>query len=338
MLACKLDPSIERITRGKFQFPLGVYPIEDMTPKPGYTLLFESADGGEDQEWEEWPDRYLFDAVVSADRIESLAWTLFSLFPGRVYPILDVLGHDDYREIDPYVSYDLIGLDRMMDNLRRYRDFFFEDGMCGFGAMTEEPFLYVFVDEHKIVTVRAQTDLKERIEKVLKAYDLEPMEGPAGADSAAHEHRSVLIAPDSDESALSFDEIVGRLRDEWRLVLNVDPDTNVDDENADLEVTTWRCVVRIDDQPEKDPRFAEIYLTADCLRAAEETAVHATEDLLGTDEELPPAESVDVIISDRLKPEHLQELIGAKGRPPKRGSWESGTVLKSAWLKQPPSS
>ncbi len=336
MLVCKTDPSLKRVTLGGFTFPLGVYPIEEMSPKPGYTLLFESADGGEDEEWEEWPDRYLFDAVVTHGRLESLVWSLFSLFPGRVYPILDVLGHDDYREIDPYVSYELIGLDRLMDNLRKYRDFFFEDGMCGFGAMTEEPFLYVFIDEHKIVTIRAQTDLKERVERVLKAYDLEPTEEPAGADSAAHEHRSVLVTPEADENALSFDEIVGRLRDEWRLVLNVDPDANTDDDGNDLGVTAWRCVVRIDDEDEeKDPRFAEVYLAADCLRSAEDTALQAAEELLGDDEELPTDDAVDVIVFDRLEPEHVQELLGAKGRRPKSGTWESGTVLRSRWLGAP---
>lgn len=334
MLVCKLDSSLSRVARGKFQFPLGVYPIEDLEPKPGYTLLFESADGGEDEEWEEWPDRYLFDAVVSSDRLESLVWTLFSLFPGRVYPILDVLGHDDYREIDPYVSYDLIGLDRMMDNLRKYRDFFLEDGMCGFGAMTEEPFLYVFVDEHKIVTIRAQTDLKDRIERVLKAYDLEPMEEPAGADSAAHEHRSVLVSPEADDSAMSFDEVVGRLRDEWRLVLNVDPDTNVDDEAKDLGVTAWRCVVRIDVDPQKDPRFCEVYLAAESLRVAEELALDAVEVLLGS-EQIPDEDAVDVIVYDRLTPEHLLELLGAKAKAPRKGGWESGKVFSSRWLAAP---
>ncbi|HLO42443.1 MAG TPA: hypothetical protein VK176_15580 [Phycisphaerales bacterium] len=335
MLACKTDQSLKRLVNGKFQFPLGVYPIEEMTPKAGYTLLFESADGGEDEEWEEWPDRYLFDAVVSNERLESLVWSLFSLFPGRVYPILDVLGHDDFREIDPYVSYDLIGLDRLMDSLRRYRDFFFEDGMCGFGAMTEEPFLYVFVDEHKIVTIRAQTDLKEKVERVLKAFDLEAIEEPAGADSAAHEHRSVLLTPEADNQAMSFDEVVARLRDEWRLVLNIDPDSNVDDDGNDLHVTPWRCVVRIDDDPEKDPAFAEIYLTAESLRGAEDTALEAVEGLLGPGKELPSDDTVDVVAFDRLAEDHAVELLGAKGKPGKKSGWEPGVVLRARWLVPP---
>ena len=73
-----------------------------------------------------------------------------------MFPILDVLGHDAFREIDPYVAYELVALDSFMDSVRRYEDFLYEDGLCGFGAMSEEPFFYVFVDEHKIVTVRAE--------------------------------------------------------------------------------------------------------------------------------------------------------------------------------------
>jgi hypothetical protein len=335
MLVLKTDGTLKRLVKGKFQFPLGVYPIEEMTPKAGYTLLFESADGGEDEEWEEWPDRYLFDAVLSSERLESMVWSLFSLFPGRVYPILDVLGHDDFREIDPYVSYDLIGLDRMMDSLRRYRDFFFEDGMCGFGAMTEEPFLYVFVDEHKIVTIRAQTDIKERVERVLKAFDLEAIEEPAGADSAAHEHRSVLVTPEADSQAMSFDEVVARLREEWRLVLNIDPDTNLDDDGNDLHVTLWRCVVRIDEDPAKDPAFAEVLLTAENLRMAEEAALNAVEDLVGPEKSLPADELVEVIAFDRLDAEHAEELLGGKGKPPRKGGWEAGQVVRARWLLPP---
>lgn len=51
---CRVDEAIERHQISEFQFPLGVYPVEELEPKPGYTLDFESADGGEDAgEWEE---------------------------------------------------------------------------------------------------------------------------------------------------------------------------------------------------------------------------------------------------------------------------------------------
>jgi hypothetical protein len=284
VVTCKADPSIQRITRGSFQFPLGAYPVEDLTPKAGYSVHFEPADGddgsgeGENGEWEEWPDRYVFDIVISAERVEPLCRMLFSLLSGRVYPILDVLGHDAFREIDPYISYDLVGQDRFTDAVRRFRDFLYEDGMCGFGAMSEEPFFYIFIDEHKIITARAEPGLKEKVEKILAAFDLEAVEEPAGADAAAHEHRGVLSVPTDNPNLLSQEEIVERLKEDWQLLLNVDPDTNVDDEGKEVGKTSWRVIVRCEYE-ERAPRYAEVLMEADNLRQAEELAFEAVDEL-----------------------------------------------------------
>lgn len=289
MITCKADPSIQRVTSGNFQFPLGAYPVEPLTPRPGFSMHFEPADGDDESgEWEEWPDRYVYDVVISAERVEPLCRMLFSVFPGRVYPILDVLGHDHYREIDPYISYDLVGLDRFTDAVRRFRDFLLEDGMCGFGAMSEEPFFYIFIDEHKIITLRCEPGLKEKVEKILSAFDLEQVEEPAGADAAAHEHRGVLMVPSDKPDLLSQEEIVERLKDEWSLLLNVDPDTNMDDEGRDLGVTPWRVIVRCEYE-NKPARYAEVLLDAPNLREAEEVAFDAVDELVSLDPPEPPA-------------------------------------------------
>lgn len=328
MISCQADSSIQRVTHGTFQYPLGAYPVEPMTPKAGYSLHFEPADGDDGEgEWEEWPDRYVFDAVISAERVEPLCRMLFSLLHGRVYPILDVLGHDAYREIDPYIAYELVGLDRFTDAVRRFRDFFFEDGMCGFGALSEEPFFYVFVDEHKIVTIRAEPTLKERVEKVLSAFDLEQIEDPAGADAAAHEHRGVLRVPKDEPELLSPEEIVERLRDEWQLVLNVDPDTNVDDEGRELGSTPWRCMVRCEYES-TFPRYVEVVLDAENLRQAEEQAFDAVDRL--SESQDPMWKDAVIVSSDRLMPEQAQEILtkhfkkgslkGKKGKDRVRGA------------------
>lgn len=314
MPTCRADPKIERQTHGDFKFPLGVYPVEELEPKAGYVVEFESADGDEEGgEWEEWPDRYVFDIVVSADRVEALCRRLFSMLPSRVYPILDVLGRDAYREIDPYISYELLGWDRFAGALTRYRDFFFEDGMVGFGAMCDEPFFYVFVDEHKIITVRAETHWKEKIEKTLEAFDLEATAEPKGADSAAHEHRSVLLMPEDEPLVLGADEIVERLRDDWHLVLNVDPDNNVDEKGQDLGVTPWRVIVRCEAKDEKKaPAYAEVLLKANNVRVAEEAAFEGADGL-------DPPKGVDewadmvIITADRLTEEALAEVMDAGG-------------------------
>jgi hypothetical protein len=310
MPSCRLDPTVKRLTTDGFQFPLGVYPIEALAPKAGYTLTFEAADGDNDSgEWEEWPDRYMFDIVVSAERLEPLCRRLFSILPGRIYPILDLLGRDAFREVDPYISYELLGTDRLLDALRRYRDFFFEDGLCGFGAMCDEPFVYLFVDEHKIVTARVEPEMKERIEKILETFDLEPVQDPAGADAAAHEHRSILLTPPDQPDLLGPDEIVEVLRDEWHMLLNVDPDSNVDDDGHELGMTSWRCIVRCDPSDSSPSRYAEVVLDADRLRIAEEAALDAVEGLADQAGKSPEWDDSVIVAADRLDPETVKEVL-----------------------------
>lgn len=307
MYTCSIDPALERVQIGTMQFPLGVYPVETIDPKPGYAMEFESADGADDgSDLEEWPDRYVFDVVITSEKLPALILQLLAVMPRRVYPILDFLGHDDFREIDPYISYDRLGLDQMIDGFRQFRGFFFEDGMCGFGAMSEQPFFYIFVDEHKIVTIRAETSLKERVESLLEAFDLPLLAEPVGVDSAAHEHRSVLLVPPETTNALSAEEIVGFLRQEWRLTLNVDPERNIDDEGNDLGLTGWRAVVRCEVGPDAPGRYAEVLFWANNLGDADDltrTAVGALVDPASESEEWV---EVTILAMDRMMDEHLK--------------------------------
>jgi hypothetical protein len=328
------DPSIERVIIDGVQFPLGVYPIEPMQPRQGYTVDFESADGNDDEgEWEEWPDRYVYDVVISADRLPAMVRSLLALLPGRIYPILDVLGHDAYREVDPYISYELMGLDRLMESITVYHDYLFEDGLCGFGAMCDDPFVYLFVDEHKIVTVRVHTDMRSRVERILSAFDLAESDAegtaPAGADAAAHEHRGVLLAPDDHPDLLTSEEIVERLGDAWRLTLNVDPETNFDDEGRDLGVTAWRYLVRTDDKDRS--RYAEILLSADSLLRADELVEEAIDHLLPEIRPRDPDELWEHTIPvsrDRLTPSDMAILLERKTAV----NLKPMRVFKSRWI------
>lgn len=393
MPKCSVDKSIERKSIDGFDFPLGAYPIEEMKPREGYTLTFESADsdtgdggmgsggsggsgrasgsgggraGGEDfdpdreggpEDFEQWPDRYVFDIVIRHSRLEALCRTLWAMMPGRMYPIVDVLGVDAFREIDPYVAYDLVGMERFLEGIRLFRGYLMEDGLVGFGGMSEEPFMYVFVDEHKIVTVRVEAELKEKVEKLLAAFDLEQVEQIAGADAAAHEHRGVLEAPGDRPDLLSAEEIVEELRDLWGLTLNVDPSRNVDDQSNDLGITGWRCVVRLI-PASGDLRYVEVLLSAGSLSEGENLAAQAAqsmfEDLLeeeplplplpkpkplakpkATDEsaEAPDVDAdddddadnaveIDVLTADRIKQDDFVNLVQkarAMSAPPKKG-------------------
>lgn len=379
MARARIDTSIQRQTAqvsgdggdATFDFPLGVYPVEPLTPIEGYTLAFESADDGpppsgggggggggggrrgssqdrdEDESWrggggggdsgggdddgagggddldgpdfsegmdgegpdgdgelEPWPDRYVFDINIRASRVESLCRQLFAMLPGRIFPILDVMGNDGYREIDPFIAYDLVGLERFLDAVRRFKGWFFEDGMVGFGAMSEEPFIYIFVDEHKIVTVRVAAGAKEQVEKILQAFDLEEVDKIAGADAAVHEHRGVLDAPSNRPDLLTHDEIVEQLKDDWGLTLNVDPFNNNDESGTPLGLVPWRCIVRVFDEG-GEVRYAEAFLTADSLQGASELAISAAESLLAGDDPtapIPELTEADLFLGDEPLP------------------------------------
>lgn len=317
---CRAEESIERVEIDGFAFPLGVYPIEAMTPRPGYTTGFEPADGSDEDDgaggetgeaqMEAWPDRYVFDAVVTAGRVEPLMMQLLGMMPLRVYPILDYMGHDAYREIDPYISYELSGIDRVLDAVSRYRDFFFEDGMCGFGALAEDPFFYVFLDEHKIVTIRASGEMTDRVRRVLEAFDLAEVSEPAGADAAGHEHRAVLAVDPSSPGLLAGEEIVELLRESWQLTLNVDPTANTDDEGRELGLTPWRCRVRWEGEDPSDDADAEILLVAPCLAAAEDLTFDAA---IALGEQRPDLKAMPtetkLLSADRLTTEVFKEAL-----------------------------
>lgn len=327
MPTCMIDPSIERKSISGFKFPLGVYPVEPMTPISGYTQEFEPEDNAEELgDWEAWPDQYVFDIVVPAERVETLWQQLFAMMPGRVFPIIDYIGHDAYREIDPFMAYEPIGKEKLINAIRQYQPFFFEDGMVGFGAVSEDPFFYIFVDEHKIITVRVEPEYKKRVERLLEAFEIPEIEEPAGADAAAHEHRSILVTSSDRPELLTGDEILERMRDSWRLILNVDPDVNVDEEGAELGITPWRCLARFTTDQIPHDQYVELILTADCLRRAEEF----TQDTV-ISKANPDGDWFDVVVisANRMTPEFCKELLDKTpdSKPLNKSSLESESLL-----------
>lgn len=336
-----IDQEIERHESDGFRYSLGTYPTEPLTARPGFTMLFEAADGSDPSDFtgegfaddlEEWPDRYVYDILVSHERLRPLCRVLFSLLPGRFFPILDVLGHDAYREIDPYIAYDPVSAEKFYDAIRFYEPWFFEDGLMGFGALSLDPFLYVFIDEHKIVTLRIPPEMKDKVEKILAAFDLSAVEELHGPDSVAHEHRGVLSTPENRPEVMSSDEVIERLRDNWLLQLNIDPTRNLDSEGNDLGLTPWQCIVRCTPKEESQPEsYAEVLLTSGSLQRTEELAAEAVR---RGQEPAEAWEEVEIIRADRLLPDQLREWLG-KDKPATDGKpgvhevrWLTGTSAK----------
>lgn len=335
MPRCMSDESLSRPTVKGFEFPLGVYPVESMTPLEGYNSEYEPADGEDGlDDVEAWPDRYVFDVVISAKRLQALWVQIFALMPGRIYPILDYIGHDCHREIDPYIAYEPVGQERVTNLLQRYQDFFFEDGMVGFGAVSEEPFFYAFMDEHKILTLRVEPEIKERVERLLASFDLKIVDEPSGADAAAHEHRSVLVTPPDRPDLLNADEIIEIARESWGLVLNVDPETNLDDDGNELGITPFRCLLRYETDQKPTPRYAEVLCTANCLLQAESIAFDAMGNLVAADAEEQQESDLMLLSADRVAPKDLRMETPDSDtpKPIKKKYLQSSSLLSARWL------
>src|SRR5262249_17382450 len=151
----------------------------------------------------------------------------------------------------------------------------------------------------------------------------------AGADAAAHEHRGVLATADDRPDLLTADEIVEQLRDEWRLVLNVDPETNLDDDGHELGLTPWHCLIRCIAEGDEQARYLETVLIATGLREAEELALDAADE--SRPKEIEQWEEAAVVVSDRLNEETLTDSLKTRNLPPPVKPWEAGLITQ-AWL------
>ena len=116
------------------------------------------------------------------------------------------------------------------------------------------------------------------------------------------------------------------MRDAWRLVLNVDPDTNVDEQGEDLGITPWRCLARFSTDQSPDDQYAQLILTAENLRRAEDL----TQDTV-IKEANPDGDWFDVVVisANRITPEQAKELLDAipKSKPLQKNTLAKETVL-----------
>jgi hypothetical protein len=306
---CASDPKLSRQAAANgFRYPLGCVPAENLEPREGYLVEFESSQ-------EEWPDCYMFDAVVSAEKVEPLVRDLLRLAPVRVTPILDVRGDDAYREIDPYLGVEEIHKQAVVDMLASARAFLLEDGHCGFGVVAEEPLFYLYVDDHKMVTVRVGLTDAAEVEEIFAAHDVPGDVEPIGVDAAAHDHLDTLWTDDNRRDLLDFYGMLDTLRYEWNLELNVDPATNVDDDGRRLGTSAWRVLLLL--EPTQSPsgwrggaaprgeaggKYAEILLAADCLQAVDEL-------IQQVGAQLPGYRLADLVTADRIRPDELAQML-----------------------------
>ncbi len=307
MAEVRLNSDLERAALGSFLLPLGLLPCSATPPQPGFTITYNT---GEDEE----PDTYTFQVVISLEKLPALLERAFSLLPDEISAILELDSQDAYRTVDVFLSEEPISRDNFLDTWHRYAPFLQEDCSIGIGANSEEPFLEIFLDPFKTLNFHIPLDLRDKLEALLGEFGLEevPYTWPPEEDYSSSEKWRIRPVLDLNDPALvDEDELLNRLHHEWRLILDVDPDCNVDEAGRELGFTLWHALLLVESafgSPVTEAIFS-LWVTADSLTTVERFIESALAD--HPQWQLVRVESIDRVAFDD-RPDHLTDI------PPRR--------------------
>ena len=306
-----------------FAFPLGIDPGGIDAPTQGYTIAYTA---GQDDE----PDSYVFQVVVSHEKLRPILQKAFELLPDRVYGIVEVGSRDAYRSVDVYMGEEAVGRQQFVKTWREYEPLLLEDGSIAAGANSDEPFIELFLDHWKGLHLHVPLDMREEVERLLHSFGLEEVVQTWAEPEDASVEDSTQLRPvlaDGEEMS-DIDELLMELRRDWRLELNVDPETNVDEGGRELGQTLWHAIVVVDHAEKGAEGRADlsIWATAGSLNEME----GMIDKLLEEQEEW---RFVEVFTVDRVafdeRPEELADLT------PKRREAQVHLVTIEPWMTRP---
>jgi hypothetical protein len=306
----RLRTDIHRAVVDGFALPMGIEPNGLPAPVQGYTVAYTP---GEDDD----PDTYVFRVVVSHERLARILHRTFDLLPADVYCIIEVGSRDAYRAVDVYLGGETVSLDQFRETWRRYEPLLLEDASIAAGANSEEPFVEVFVDMWKSISIHVPLAMRDEVEVMLQEFDLDEVpetwpddDGPE--DDIMPHVRPVLDL--SDERLLDIDDVLLELRHELRLELNIDPESNIDDAGRSLGLTLWRATVIVEptDSHAENAAYAAVWATAGSLIEMEQLIEHAMS-------EQQQWQLADIFTIDRIaydeRPDELASLSPRREKP-----------------------
>ncbi|MHC4946950.1 MAG: hypothetical protein ACYTG1_01620 [Planctomycetota bacterium] len=323
MRGFRLRDDLERVAIGGFALPLGIEPGSLAAPTVGFTLSYNT---GHDDD----PDTYTFHVVVSHERVAATVRRVFELLPEAVFPIVEIGSRDAYRTTDVYVAGEPMAVGSFRESWALYEPILLEDGSLGAGANSDEPFVEVFLDQWKGISIHVPLDMRDDVETLLQAEGLHevPQTWPVLEDDMRHESRVRPVLDVRDEFSPDLDELLLHLRHDWGLELNVDPDTNVDESGRRVGMTLWHAVVIVE-PADGDPQrgaYGSVWATAGSLGRMEELI----DDALAANPSWVFSEiyTIDRVAYDE-RPDALADL------PPRRGMAEVHLVEFEPWTLPP---
>ncbi len=241
MTAFSLRPDIERTVINGFALALGITPGDVTPPTVGYTIAYTS---GHDDE----PDTYSFYVAVSHEQVAPILEKVFSLLPEEVCAIVEISSRDAYRQTDVFLSNEEIPKREFLRTWDQWEPILLEDGSIAAGANSESPFVEIFVDQWKGVSIIVPLDMHDDVERLLASAGLNEVQETWALGKENPALDKVQIRPvlaDLDGVAADIDDVLMELRHDWRMELNIDPDTNVDEGGRRLGFTLWHAVLGV---------------------------------------------------------------------------------------------
>lgn len=241
MIPFSLRPDLDRAVIDGFALALGIAPGQITPPTVGYTISYTA---GHDDE----PDTYSFYVAVSHERVSPILESVFAMLPDKVCAIVEISSRDAYRQTDVFLSNDEISKSDFLRTWRQWQPILLEDGSIAAGANSESPFIEIFVDQWKGLSIIVPLDMRDDVEHLLVSAGLEEVEETWSIGSENPDLEKVQIRPvlaDLDGMAADIDDVLMELRHDWRMELNIDPDTNVDDAGRRLGMTLWHAVLGV---------------------------------------------------------------------------------------------
>ena len=316
----RLRDDLDRLVLDGYALPLGVERLDAPPPLQGWVVEFVPGE-------EDAPDTYSFQIAISHERLRDLVQELFELLPGEVSPVVEIGSVDAYRSIDVYIAAEPIFIDDFLATWDEFEPILLEEVSIGVGATSEEPFLEVFLDAWKSVTIHCQVDMREDVEAILERHGLTQV-GRTWDEEAFDEvqppfqMREILVI--EDEHSPDLDELLLQLRDDWGLQLDVDPHSNDDDGGRELGHTLWHAIAMADpvDDSHAGGAYIGIWATARSLEEAEDLVEAAVE---GSGEwVLDRMYSIERVAYDE-RPDELGDL------PPRRERSEVHSISIDQW-------
>lgn len=191
-----------------FEYPMGVELTEgeNYRQREGYEVTYLKDD--------EFP-RYQFTVAVSACRVPEVFRRLGALLPEMVRVIFEIPGPPQgEKDVCEVFMSDDIRREEFLRAFDAHDQMFSQDGMVGFGSMTESNHVEIFLDDHKLIYFYS-TDLDDP-ERILAACSLPCFRVLKHFSELSHIHNSLASRGLGEDYIAVFEEFKGSLKLQWQ--------------------------------------------------------------------------------------------------------------------------